>query len=894
MTGRRVKRIRLSLAEPAGVDRQAWPVTQGIPFADGDLERGAPVRVVTDAGEPLPTQAVCLATWRADGRHVKWLLLDFQVDLPAGQTRDVWLEYGPEVTPVLPCQSVTVGKDAEHTRIDTGAVQVDLRHGDGDFLAAFRVRTSAGWRNLISRRPGPYLYMADQRGRSCTSLRAAPAPSITVEDLGPLRSSVCVKGYHASDDGRRFCPYVLRMHFYAGIPDVRLFHTFLFDQDPERIELSEVGFRLPLDLGHRLRMAFGGEDRSHWATRFARGHLLQASDLEYRVERDGDVHGSGGRTRGWGSLTGDEGSVEVVVSGIWQEYPKGISIDREGVAVDIWPSTCGELLRFSTPWKEGAVYFGGTRDEAEFKRLVEEKPTAPLNLKSTNAATRDELLWVEEMVAKYAPDRPASYNDTGANNGFGAAKTTEFLLRFSGQAIPDESAEILAICVQEPVIASPDVSYACATGAMRMVAPFDPKRFPQVEQDLDNLFERIVVKPRQVLRTYGMTDYGDLMCSHSASPAAMWLYFRDDPEVIDRMKHCARSYNNEANDQLYALWGNYLHTGTRKYFVAAAAYGSHMADVDIIHMAPDGSPGGLIHYHSCHHWTGGGSPSHTTIAGLMLQYYLTGNRRILDVCLEVADWAVAHQEPCGILSNREGVLVREYTTPVANLMEFYQATWEHRYGDLARRSLKWLLLSMPEPGAFPFSIYTAGDRGDEAEVEQEGWHLRQAGGMTPQLLYDAVQLFGESDPIFKQTLLGMAHRYLWGLQPPLMETEALVVGPERVKQQDPGFNASLIAFAFELTEDPIYAAYCRYYLREHFPRRAQEASFTAVCWGSIIPPMMEAVRRAEAGIGAEALARIEHDWVQKVTASAADRQEQPPLASRPVRRSLGVIGGYDS
>jgi len=892
------------MEEPAGVERNAWPVTQGVPFADGELEQGAPVRIVTAEGKPLPTQALCLTTWCEDLRFVKWLLVDFQIDLPAGQTRDVYLEYGPGVTPVSHEDSIRVESSGECSRIDTGIMQVEFSHNNPDFLAACQINTPDGWRDMLQGSPGAYLYMTDQYGNSCDVLRASP-PTITIEDAGPLRASVCIKGYHASEDGQPFCPYVLRIHLYAGKTDMRFYHTFIFDQDPEKVELMELGVRFPLNLGEGLRMAFGGSETPHWSEWCKHARFLQFSDLEYLAHCDGEILGSGENTRGWGSLNSEGGSAVVVLRDMWQEYPKGIVMDEKGIDIQIWPNVgeenctrlsrsggCSheETLKFSTPYKERAVYFNGTRDEAEFKRIVESNPTAPLNLKSLGASSREDLLWVEEMVAKYAPDRPASYNDTGTNNGFGAAKTTEFLLRFGAEAIPDESAENLGRCIQEPIIAPADVSYACATGAMRMFAPTDFEGFPEVEQGLEELFERIVVEPRNVLRTYGMIDYGDLMCSHSASPAAMWSHFKDDEDVIEKMKHCGRSYNNEANDQLYALWGYFIHTGQRNYFLAAEAYGEHMADVDITHLRPDGSKGGLIHYHNAHHWTGGASPSHTCMAGLVLQYYLTGNRRILDVCREVADWVLSHQEPCGIYSNK-GALVREYTTPVANLLEFYQATWQPEYGDLARRSLKWLLLAMPEPGCFPVSIYTAGAQGDEAEVEQDGWHLRQAGGMTPQLLYDAVRVFGESDPIFKDALLGMAYRYVLGPEPAYYET--LLVGPKPVKRQDPYFNAALIAYAYELTAAPVYAAYCQYYLREHFPLRAQQMSFTYVCWGSIIPPIMEAVRSAKVKYGEEKLAQIEKEWIQKVTEIASDKPEQPPVFDRPARRSLGVIKGYD-
>ena len=102
----------------------------------------------------------------------------------------------------------------------------------------------------------------------------------------------------------------------------------------------------------------------------------------------------------WSAMvSGSGGGVVGVIRDAWQEYPKGVVAWQEGVEVEIWPGWYGERLKFRTGWEEGAIRFGGTRDEEEFKRLVKERPTAPLNLKSMNARTREEVLWVEEMVA---------------------------------------------------------------------------------------------------------------------------------------------------------------------------------------------------------------------------------------------------------------------------------------------------------------------------------------------------------------------------------------------------------------------------------------------------------------------------------------------------------------
>ena len=875
-----MKRVRLHLDAPGGEAGGVWPVTGGVPFADGELERGRPVALRDAGGRLVPVQTRCLSAWAPGLRHVRWLLLDFQA--PRGES-DLWLEYGDGAEGPAPDEPVRVRRNAGALLLDTGPLEMEIRRDAAAFFAGCRVAAPGGARREVLRAgEAPYLYMADQDGTRYDS-RAA-APRVEIEEEGPLRAVVRVEGRHVSPDGGSFCPYILRLHVFAGRPEIRLQHTFVFDRDPERVELGEVGMRFPLGLGADARLAVGGEKGPHAGGDAARLEFLQRSDREYRVDRDGAPWGGGARTRGWAGIGAADASAVVVLRDAWQEYPKGIALDGAGADVRVWPAACGESLAFSTPFKEEAVRFGGTRDEAEFRRLVEESPTAPLNLKSLAATSPADLAWVETMVERHAPGRPASYNDTGTAAGRGAAKTTEFWLRCAAGPLDAAGAEAFAARVQEPAVLWPEPAYACATGALRYLAPRGEGRFERAEQSLDGLFERIVAEPRDKLRTYGMVDYGDLMCSHSASPAALWEAVKDRADAAERMRYCARSYNNESNDQLNALWGLFVRSGERRYFAAAAAYGRHMADVDIIHT---GDEAGLIHYHNAHHWSGGPSPSHTCLAGLMLQYYLTGDGRLFEVCREIADWALRHREPCGIVANRQGALVREFTTPVANLLEFYQATGERRYFEPARRSVKWLLRTMPEPGKFAQSVYTAGERGDEAEVEQVGWHLRQAGGMTPQLLYDAVLLLGGEEPDCRRALVAMARRYVFHRNDMF---EKIRVGPGGTELLDPYFNAPIVAYAYKLTGEAVFAAYCRYYLRHHFVEEAKKTSFTYVCWGSIVPPLMEAARRAEEELGPEALDRAEAEWLERVDGRDDDGAR---ATERPPRRPIGAVVGYE-
>ena len=873
-------RIKLTIENAGDVERKAWPITQGVPFAEGELERGAPVRVVDSDGQDLPTQSTCLATWSKNLKHVKWLLVDFQCDLAAGQTKEVFLEYGNGVESPNPIHPVTLTRQGRQIRFDTGVLRLEIRTGTPDFLAGCFVKTADGWRDVFRGRSGPYLYITSTSGEIYDSYTAAPIPNITVEDEGPLRSSVCVKGYHASSSGLHLCPYTLRIHVYAGKSDLRLFHTFVFDQNPDMLEFSQVGMNFPLDLGDDLRMAFGGEDKAHFAKRWEHAQFLQSSDIAYQVMRDDEPFGSGEKTQGWATLCGSETSAFVAVRDFWQQYPKGYELTPDGINVQFWPKSSGQPLIFSTPWKERAArfdgYYGGpearavSRDETTVKQILEENPTAPINLKSFDVKDIDDVLWVESMVDKYAPDRPASHNDTGVEDGTGAAKTHQFLMRFSSDPISDEEAEELGICVQEPVIAPAEPGYMCSTRAARDLFGGPDSRFTEIDNLLDGIVERVAIEPMYLGRQWGFWRFGNMCCSHTAGAGLAYIaHYHTDP--IKGLRHVG-PYNNEADDPCWGVWTQFMRTGNRRFFLAASGFSRAMGDVGICHAHPS-RPGvvGLMHYHSAHQWTGGYSPSHTLNTTLFLHYYLTGDRRMREIALEVADWAVRNQEKAGIISCRHGRLNREFTGPLVCVIEAYLDTWAAQYGDLARRSLNWLLRTQEKPGIFPISVFTRGERGDEAVIEPTNEPLSHGG-----IVY----------PIFSE---GLRH-----FDSHLLRETILAEADFAIAKDAASHVATACALAYEMTGDAIYAAFCKYVVENYKEHAQTVVDLKAVSMFSGIRNGYISVLKATAARAmdedpqafAEAEKRLE-GLVGK------GRREDSSPKGIPPEKSLGIIQGYE-
>ena len=89
-------RIRLRVPNAAGAVWRGVPVTVGVPFPRGALTADANVRLADADGQEIPLQTRVTSRWSRFG-SIRWMQCDFAVDVD-GRAREVFLEYGPNVT----------------------------------------------------------------------------------------------------------------------------------------------------------------------------------------------------------------------------------------------------------------------------------------------------------------------------------------------------------------------------------------------------------------------------------------------------------------------------------------------------------------------------------------------------------------------------------------------------------------------------------------------------------------------------------------------------------------------------------------------------------------------------------------------------------------------------
>ena len=305
--------VPLLLDESAGVARHAAPVSASVPFARGQLPKGAGVWVATPDGRAVPSQPTVLEPW-PDG-SVRWLLVDFLADVPARGHVTYTLRAGAPPAPATgPRIASTTAADGTRT-LDTGVLRVTLPlHGD-----AWLGTIAAGDAKLPDGVPLPTLTVAD--GAS----GPAAAGALTVETDGPVRTEVVLRGRYPSG-----LAYETRLALFAGQPVVRVEHTLTNMTDPDYARLRGLALRIP---GHFVHGGAGVDGRreglepgSHART------LVQVSANEVlldgaRVGRRGD---------GWVRATDDRLAVTAVLPRFWEEYPAAFGVARDALQVDLF------------------------------------------------------------------------------------------------------------------------------------------------------------------------------------------------------------------------------------------------------------------------------------------------------------------------------------------------------------------------------------------------------------------------------------------------------------------------------------------------------------------------------------------------------------------------------
>lgn len=449
------ERLPLRVENPYDFALRAFPITSGVPFAQGELADSTNVRLLDEKGQEVPLQAHATMLWR-DGT-VKWLLISFLADVGAKATATYTLEYGSQVrrrTFPSPLRAISQG---DVILVETGPLRVRFdatrsglpieiwfdADGDGKFEADEEITDGRGMES----------WAKDEQGRIYTVNH--PPERIEVEEEGPVRLVVKLEGHHRSKDGAQFFHYIHRFVFYAGSPFVRFYHTWGNDVGKLEFTFFEgLGLRLPLAKAQKWAWKVGLGDGQMMAGQGPMA-LDQWRDDAYGLTPALPIAKQ--RADGWVQISNGRFGLTVALRDFWQLYPKSLRFTNEGLEVDLCPDF------------PPGTYDGCTKLE--------------------------EIKWFYYLMGGRYKVR------------LGVRKQHEMMLFFH-RATDDEEGRQWAKAFQEPLIAVCPPERYCDTQVFGEILPATTGRWGNYEEVCERVY-RNYTNQREKGREYGMLNFGD-------------------------------------------------------------------------------------------------------------------------------------------------------------------------------------------------------------------------------------------------------------------------------------------------------------------------------------------------------------------------------------------------
>lgn len=597
-----------------------WPLTTGVPFRDGELFERDLARWGLEASSSrvlVPVQFEVRGTYPESG-SIRWLGVSFQAR-PGSSSYDI-RRLNPEETPPAHPFPIQVTQTTKSIDVTTGSLRVRVpRSGP-------RMLTFAKWNGvtaLANRDVNNFLRHANGDLYTEGNLAA------TLELEGPLHSVVRVDGdYLNPGTGAPTCRFTARMHFYAGQPMIQIVHTFTWVGSQDALQIGELALRFavgPTIVGGQAaaaadpaegwvttplrraeRLALHQDVHAHWGQR----------QSYYAVDRPGAgsvlTLAEGARAGNWISGSGSALGVTLALRELWQQFPKKLQVDPANGRIEayLWAPE-GGALDLRPPALE--AFWGPSMTAAV---------TAP---GSTLAAHYDDL-----------KTNPSRIDPTGL------AKTHELLLIFHA-APADAAVQRATDAFEHPPVALVDRREFGATQVLEGLAPPNPAAYPELESALSK-------ENGDALHV--MDDWGDYgFYAYGQGPH---LDYENGSVLVLPSRYTNVDFGYEVG-----IWRAFLRSGDPALFRAAVAHTRFVNDVMLCHdeRSPSRRKGTwwwnprfpLIPWVGLNTstWLGHDSSFGFSMEHALLHYYLTGDRRSLDVFEEYAATLKAYVQAGG-------------------------------------------------------------------------------------------------------------------------------------------------------------------------------------------------------------------------------------------------------
>jgi len=480
--------------------------------------------------------------------------------------------------------------------------------------------------------------------------------TVKIEQKGLIRSVIKISGLHRSlTNERELLPFDLRIYFHAGIPEIRIVHSFIFDGNQETDFIKGLGltFDVPFrENVHNRHVRFSAGSGGLWSEPVK--PIVTRNPFVFKGDRTIQQKQMNGERLP--EITRDDSTAFAWFNHLpeWNDYKltqlhsDGFNIQKRTNERSSW------LFANSGKRSDGLALIGDVSGGLAIS-LKNFWQSYPASLEINNARSQKASLTVwfwspdaDAMDLRHydtiAHDLDATYEDIqpGLSTPYGIARTSEFTI-FPFRNLPSKTET-----VQLALKASETQLLVCTPEYLHKVKAFGawslPDRSNETKNWIENQLDSAFVFYKRAVdehRWYGFWNYGDVM--HTYDPSRhVWRY------DIGGFAWA----NTELAPNNW-LWYSFLRTGRSDIFNMAEAMTRHTGEVDVYHI---GDMKGLGSRHNVSHWGCGAKEARIgQAAWKRFYYYLTTDERCGDLMHEALDVekSMMKFEPLRIAQPRE-------------------------------------------------------------------------------------------------------------------------------------------------------------------------------------------------------------------------------------------------
>ncbi|MBL8025174.1 MAG: T9SS type A sorting domain-containing protein [Fibrobacteres bacterium] len=371
--------VPLEVSNWSDIAKTGEPVSAGVPLPIGSVSDLSKLRITNSSGVTVPAQFHPLSRWwreRAAGKSnpsVKWVLCDFQADVPASGKTAFFLK---DDNTAPPTTQLTLTEETSKITVVTGPLKFTVSKTafnlfDEVWLDANNNTTFESTEKVIasSSENGGFIKAGDWSAEQCTtgavhSSTVKPVDRIIVEEKGPMKVVIRVEGRHFKTVGgvsRGLYGYQVFITAYAGKKDVDV-QWAVTNLYMEGTKPAQTGTADPYKvyvwpfseytLNVNLNLNASSQNYSLLGASEVNG-TLSATPIKL-LQKSGSysVNGAPGGTESKGAAAITDGTLGVMVAhrDFGPNNPKAISVSANKLSLELFPDTGAGVKYWLDPY----------------------------------------------------------------------------------------------------------------------------------------------------------------------------------------------------------------------------------------------------------------------------------------------------------------------------------------------------------------------------------------------------------------------------------------------------------------------------------------------------------------------------------------------------------------